>query len=155
MSQPPQTPPPPPSGAPEPSDAWSAPPPQQPMPPVYPQSQRTNGLAIAALVCGIFALLLSWIPFVNVLAFVLGLVAIGCGIAGIMKAGAPDVGQKGLAVGGLVTGILAVVLSVLILVGIAAIFSSEEFQEPFDRIIEGEDPQDVLEDLERQLDQQR
>ena len=162
MSQPPQTPPPPPpSGDPGGSEAWSTGqhtgasgepvPPGQQAPPPRPGS---NGLAIAALVCGIVALLLSWIPVINVLALLLGLVAVGCGIGGIRKAGSTGAGQKGVAVGGLVTGILAILLSLVILVGIATVFSDPDFREPFDRLREGDDPQDVLEDLEREMEQQ-
>lgn len=153
MSQPPQAPPPPPPpGGPDPTDPWTG---SLQQPGFQQQPPSSNGLAIAALVCGIFALLLSWIPLINVLALVLGLVAIGCGVAGIRRAGAPGVGQKGLAIGGLVTGILAVLLSLLILVSVATIFSRTEFREPFERILEGEDPQEVLDDLERQLEQPR
>lgn len=163
MSQPPQAPPPPPPGdQPPPPPPDSQPPPPQswddPGGGLAPQ-QQSNGLAIASLVCGIIALLLSWIPFVNLLAFVLGLVAVGTGIGGIRRARTPGVGQKGLAVGGLVTGIIALLLSLLIIVlfivGFAGAWNDPDMRDAFDRLLEGEeDPEDFLEDLERQLEQQ-
>lgn len=152
MSEPPQAPPPPPppSGDPASSgwNSWDAPAGAPP-----PQRQQSNGLAIAALVCGIIALLLSWIPFVNVLALLLGVVAVGCGIGGIRKTRTPGVGQKGLAIGGVVTGVLALLVSVMILAAIAGVVSDPEFREPLERLMEGEDPQDVLEDLEQQMEE--
>ncbi|HVM00487.1 MAG TPA: DUF4190 domain-containing protein [Egibacteraceae bacterium] len=153
MSQPPQTPPPPPwdGGGSSPGgqatwDAPSAPPPQR----------GSNGVAIASLVCGIIALLLSWIPLINVLALILAIVAVVTGVMGIRRANQPGVGQKGLAIGGLVTGILGALLSVAILLAVFAAFSDPQFREPFERLMEGEDPERVIEDLERQLeDEQR
>lgn len=152
MSQPPQAPPPPPPSGdqPPPAQSWDDPgggPPSQ---------QRSNGLAIAALVCGIIALLLSWIPFVNVLALVLGIAAVATGIGGIRRTRTPGVGQKGLAVGGLVTGIIAILLSLLIIVlfivGFAGAWNDPDVRDSLDRLMEGEDPENVFEDLERELE---
>lgn len=154
MSQPPQTPPPPP-----PSDSGGQqwPSPDQPSGgEPYPQRQsQPNGMAIAALVCGIVALVLSWIPLINVLAIILAIAAIATGIAGIRRAGQPHVGQKGLAVGGLVAGVVAVLLSLLILIGIASVFTDPAFRDTFERMREGEDPQEVIEDLERQIEEEQ
>lgn len=154
MSQPPQTPPPPPpdSGA-----GWQAPAGQswdQP-PAAGGQPASSNGFAIAALVCGIIALLLSWIPVINILALVLGIAAVICGVVGMRRAAQPGVGQRGIAVGGLVTGIVAILLSVLIFVGLVAVFSDPEVREPIERIFEGEDPEEVIEELERQMEESR
>lgn len=154
MSQPPQTPPPPPPSADGPGDSswqsWDQPAGRHP-----PQSQQPNGLAIAALICGIVALLLSWIPLVNVLAVVLGIAAIVTGVMGIRRANRPEYGQKGIAVGGLVTGGIAFLLSVVILVGLVGLFADPEFREPLERMLEGDDPEEVIEDLERRIEQQQ
>ncbi|HVM14516.1 MAG TPA: hypothetical protein VM287_09315, partial [Egibacteraceae bacterium] len=120
-----------------------------------PQQQQPNGVAIAALVCGIVALLLSWIPLINLLAVVLGIAAIVTGALGIRRANLPGYGQKGLAVGGLVTGGIAFLLSVVILIGLVGLFADPEFREPLDRLLEGEDPEDVLDDLERRIEEQQ
>lgn len=153
MSQPPQTPPPPPPSNDPGGQQWGSgpaadqPPPQQP-----PQS---NGVAIAALVCGILALVLSWIPVINLLAVVLGIAAIVTGVMGIRRARLPGRGQMGLAVGGLVTGVIALLLSLLILIGLAGLFTEPAFRDTFDRLREGEDPEEVLEDLERRIEEEQ
>lgn len=93
------------------------------------QPPRSNGPAIAAIITGIIALLLSWIPAINLLAIVLGIVALVTGFMGLRNAGTPGVGGKGLAVTGLVTGVLALVISVLVYVGLASFFSDPEVQQ--------------------------
>ena len=56
--------------------------PYQQYPPFQPPAppKRGSGLAIAAMVLGIIALLISWIPIVNNLAAVIALVGLGLGI---------------------------------------------------------------------------
>ena len=84
---------------------------------------QTNGPAVAALVTGIIALVLSWIPGINLIAFVLGIVAVITGIIGMRNANA-GAGRKGMAITGLVTGILALILGVLVYVGLASFINS-------------------------------
>lgn len=153
MSQPPQTPPPPPPSNGAGASQWQSW--EQPAGGYPPQQQQPNSLAIAALVCGIVALLLSWIPLINLLAVVLGIAAIVTGVMGVRRANLPGHGQKGLAVGGLVTGGIALLLSVLILIGLVGLFSDPEFREPLDRLLEGENPEDVIEDLERRMEEEQ
>jgi hypothetical protein len=66
----------------------------------YPQPRPGNGMAIAALVCGIIGLLLFW--------FVLSPLAIIFGAIGISKANKGASG-KGQAVAGLVLGIIGLI----------------------------------------------
>ena len=98
------------------------------------QSSGTNGAAVAALITGIIALLLSWIPAINILGFLLAIVAIVTGFIGMKKANAPGGSGKGLAIGGLVTGILAILVTVLVYAGLAAIFSNPELQQQLEEI---------------------
>lgn len=70
------------------------PPPQQAY--AYPLSQRTNGPAIASLVCG----LVGCVPFITSLA------AVVLGVVGLKKTRDPSVGGKGFAIAGLVLGIM-------------------------------------------------
>jgi hypothetical protein len=64
-----------------------------------PQPQRrTNGAAIASLVFGI----LGCIPFIT------GLLAVVLGIVGVRKASSPQVGGKGLAIAGIILGVLSI-----------------------------------------------
>ena len=73
----------------------------QPTPPIPPNAtppaRRANGPAIASLVCGI----LGCIPFLT------GLAAIILGIVGIRKTRDPQVSGKGMAIAGLVLGLLS------------------------------------------------
>lgn len=59
-----------------------------------------KGLAISALVVAIVALLLCWIPFINTISFILGLVALGLAIAAIVITVRRKAGPRGLAIAG-------------------------------------------------------
>lgn len=80
--------------------------PPPPMPPTgysgsqFPQQQprRTNGAAVASLILGI----LGCVPFLT------GLLAVVFGVVGIRKARAPQVGGKGLAIAGIILGVLSI-----------------------------------------------
>lgn len=88
--------------------------PYQPYPPFQPEPPRKgSGLAIASMVLGIIALLLSWIPIVNNLAAVLAVVALGLGIPALLRARRGVAGGRGLAITGLVTSVVALVLVVV------------------------------------------
>lgn len=105
-------------GQPDPN-MYSAPQFGQPDPTMYapqggyygaPTPTRTNGLAIAALVVGILSLLFSWVPIAGAIG---GVVAIVLGIVAMKKVTA-EVGGKGLALGGLITGALAFLIGVAV-----------------------------------------
>lgn len=94
----------------------------QPQP--YGFAQPGNGIGVAAGVCGIVAVVLCWIPFVDYVSVVLGALAIIFGALGIRHANAHGGGGKGMAITGLVTGIVALVISVLFLAIIYAAVTS-------------------------------
>lgn len=94
----------------------------------------SNAPAIAALITGIIALLLSWIPGINLLGFLLAIVAIVTGVIGMKKAGQPGGSGKGLAIGGLVTGILAILVTFLVYAGLAAIFNNADVQQQLEEL---------------------
>jgi hypothetical protein len=74
-----------------------------PMPPYQPpMPPRTNGWAIGSLVCG----LLGCFPI-----FLTALAAIVLGILGISKSKQPNTGGKGLAIAGLVLGVIGLLWS--------------------------------------------
>lgn len=89
--------------------------------PGYGQPPRSagKGLAIAALVCGILALLTSWTVIGGV---VLGIAAVICGIVAMVKANKGTGGGKGMAVAGIVTGILGIIASIVFVVVVGSIF---------------------------------
>jgi hypothetical protein len=84
-------------------------------PPPYTAATSGNGLGIAGGVCGIVAVVLCWIPFVDYVSVVLGVLAIIFGALGLRNANAHGGGGRGLAITGIVTGIVAVVISILFL----------------------------------------
>src|SRR4051812_31685148 len=76
-------------------------PPQQPFQPGPPASgPRTNGWAIASLICG----LLGCIPGIA------SLLAIVFGIVGVKKANEPQTSGKGIAITGIVLGLVGLLL---------------------------------------------
>lgn len=71
--------------------------------------QRTHGITTAALVLGIIAAVVSLIPFLGFVAFLLGPLAMIFGIIGIAK----RLNRRGFAITGLVTGAFGVLVSIL------------------------------------------
>lgn len=86
--------------------------------PGYGGPTPTNGLAIAALILGILALLSFFTIFGGIL---LGLLAIVLGAMGVSKAKQLNGSGRGLAIAGIVTGVIAGLLSLLLVGGIFAI----------------------------------
>jgi multisubunit Na+/H+ antiporter MnhG subunit len=81
--------------------------------PYAPQQQQTqgNGMAVAALVLGIIAVVLC---FIVVLNWILALLAIIFGAVGISKANKIGGKGKGMATAGLVLGLVGAILGVVI-----------------------------------------
>lgn len=79
----------------------------------YGQPQPSSGKAIAALVCGILAILFSWTI----------LFGIGLGIAALILAGsaAKETGKDGKTTGGKICGIVGIAFSVLTLIAVIAL----------------------------------
>jgi hypothetical protein len=82
-------------------------------PPAGPPPKKGAGLAIASMVLGIIALLLSWVPIINNVAAVLAVVGLGLGIPALLRARRGTHNGTGLAITGLVTSVLALVLVVV------------------------------------------
>lgn len=80
-----------------------------------PTQQRNNGVALAAMILGILALLGLVFVFP---AIILGIIALVLGIMGVRKASSiqgPGA-RKGMAITGIVTGAIALILSVLMFI---------------------------------------
>lgn len=77
--------------------------------PAWNPPQRTHGITTAALILGIIAAVLSLVPFLGFIAFLLGPLAVVFGIIGIVK----RYNRRGFAVTGLVTGAFGVLVSIL------------------------------------------
>ena len=83
-------------------------------------AQPRNGLGMAALVCGIIAVALSFIPGVNIFTWPLGVLAIVFGAVGWARANKGQATNKGQAIAGLVLGIASFFTFCLIYVLIGA-----------------------------------
>jgi len=99
-----------------------------------PASSRTNGLAVAALVTGIIALLISWIPGLNLLGALLAIAAVVTGIIGMRNAARPGVGGKGMALTGLITGVLALLVTIAFYTFLASVLNNPEVQQQLEQI---------------------
>jgi hypothetical protein len=84
--------------------------PHAPVQPPYAPQKKGAGLAVASMVLGIIALLLSWVPIVNNLAAVVAVVGLALGIPALLRARRGTHGGKGMAVTGLVTSLVAIVV---------------------------------------------
>jgi hypothetical protein len=102
------------------------PPPFAPPPPPYPgtfivAATPGNGVGVASGVLGIVGLVLSFIPVLDFVGVVLAILAVILGAVGIQRANAADGAGKGMAVTGLVCGLVALAIGLLF---IAVIFSA-------------------------------
>ena len=87
------------------------PPPGGYAPPPAPPAQ-TNGMAIAALVCGVLGIVGSFIPVVMYFTAVLAVLGIIFGVMGMKKA--KQIGSgNGLAITGLVLGIVGTIFAIV------------------------------------------
>ena len=85
-----------------------------------PARSLPTGLAVASLVLGILGLLSSPI----LLGGLLGLVAVILGVVALGKIKRGEAGGRGLALGGIVTGVLAMLVTVLILVTVGSFLAN-------------------------------
>jgi len=103
------------------------------MPPVAPQA-KTSGLAIAALVCGIVGLCTAGLG--GIAGIILGIVAMAK-----VNRSAGQLKGKGLAIGGIIVGILSILLWAVLIVGGLAWFLMEAQSRP--RMVSIESPSAV------------
>lgn len=73
-------------------------------------SKPTSGMAIAGLVLGILAAVSSWIPIINNLSFIIGLIGFVLAIVGVVGTMRGKKAGKGLAIAALVINIVALVV---------------------------------------------
>lgn len=101
-----------------------------------------NGTAIAAMVVGLFALVMALTVAAAPVALIFAIVAIAMGIKGMGNAKALGGLHKGLAVTGIVTGALGLLLALAVAAGAFALFT------------QGGDPavQEQLNNLQQQVD---
>lgn len=112
-----------------PAPAYGAPAPAYGAPGGYPAqpygapvASQTNGLAIAALICGVLSL--TCFP-------PLGLVGIGLGVAALSRAKKMNGSGRGLAIGGIATGVLGTIATVVIVI-LLIVAANEADSDPVD-----------------------
>jgi FtsH-binding integral membrane protein len=79
------------------------------------EPKRGNGFAITAMVLGIIAAVLAFIPVVNIVSFVLAIAAIVFGIVGLIASGKRRTG-KGMSIAGIALGVVALAIAILMYV---------------------------------------
>lgn len=85
--------------------------------PVYLQPAPTNGAGVAGFVCGLLGLLFLWVPYAGLILGLLGVILSGVGISNSKRTHA----GSGLAVAGLVLGIIAVGIFVILVAAVASV----------------------------------
>jgi len=92
----------------------------QPTPTYQPlPAKASNGLATAGFVLGLIGLLGSFIPLINIVGIVIGVVGAVLAAVGLAKAKKSGVG-KGLAMSGLILGLLALIIGIIVNVAFAS-----------------------------------
>jgi hypothetical protein len=102
----------------------------------YPtEPARRNGLAVTALVLGIVAILLSFIPAIGMVSFLLGPLAIVFGIIALVKKQ-----KKGLSITGIVLGALAAIIAGVITAILAMLATQLTGEHTVEYIVTAESP---------------
>lgn len=83
-----------------------------------PGPSNTNGIAIAALIVGLISLMMSAIPIINAISIVGGITALILGIVGLRTARSGSAGGHGMALTGVITGSVAFVVSISVIVAL-------------------------------------
>ncbi|MEC4177002.1 DUF5067 domain-containing protein [Adlercreutzia sp. R21] len=90
------------------------------------EKKPTSGMAVTSLVTGIIALISSFVPLLNLLSFPFVLLAIIFGAIGLWQTVKGTKGGKGIAVAGLVLGVLALLVTVVMYGSAASVADSSE-----------------------------
>jgi membrane-bound ClpP family serine protease len=83
-----------------------------------------NGMGVAALVVGVLALVLAILVIFFPLAGLLGVIALILGAIGIARASRGEATNRGQALAGLITGLIALVIAIALSVGVGSFFTS-------------------------------
>ncbi len=86
---------------------------------------KTSAAAVFALVFGLAALFCALTAILSPAAVLFGIIGIVLGIAGMKMAKRPGVHGRGVAIGGLVTAVLGLLLGGAVIAGLAAVVNDE------------------------------
>jgi hypothetical protein len=131
---------------------------QQSPPPAYGQQpaygqpgdgrSMKNGLGTAALVLGVLSLL-TWFFLIGGL---LGVAAIVLGVMALARVKRGEASNRGMALTGIITGVLGVLLTILVIAGVAALFNSGDFGSLNECLQEAGNDQSAIDDCSRQFE---
>ena len=98
--------------------------------PSYPPPARSegNGMGIASLVLGILSILLGWIPIIGMVSWILAPLGLIFGFIALGKT------NKGLAIGGLITSGIGLLICIAWVTFFGAIFSQAQREGAFDNL---------------------
>jgi hypothetical protein len=122
---------------PAPAGDMPAAPPPMPSAPAATATEGSNGFAVASLVCGILAVVLFftlWIPFV------LGICAIVFGAIGISRANRMGGRQKGLAIAGIVCGVVGILIDIAFVALLFTVLDDPAVRDVFDSLVPSASP---------------
>jgi len=108
-----------------------------------------QGMGIAALVLGILSFVVAFIPCVGILAIFTAVAAIVLGAIGLSQASRASSHHRGLNIGGLVVGIIALFVSIIqiaVIVGISD--NAEGWGHRFEKIV-GDIEKDIKDEIDR------
>jgi hypothetical protein len=120
-----------------------------------PAPTGSDGMAVTAMILGLLAVAISWIPFLGLLGAVAGVVAIVLGPIAMKRIKRSGRGGRGMAITGLVTGIVSVVLAIVMTVFAFTLFRGigwGPFQEYAECMEEVGDEDFCEEQLEREIE---
>jgi hypothetical protein len=109
---------------------------------------QKNGLGVASLVLGILSLF-TWFFFIGGL---FGLIAIVLGIIGLGRVKRGEANNRGMAIAGIITGALGVLLTILVVAGVAALFNSGEFSNLTECVNDAGGDQAAVEECTREFE---
>ncbi|EWC60748.1 putative integral membrane protein [Actinokineospora spheciospongiae] len=106
-----------------PAQAYPQAPPQMaaPMMGYHQMVPPQNGIGTAGFVTGLLGLLFSWLGIVGLILCIIGVSLSGVGIS---KANKGQATNKGLAVAGLVCGVIGLAIDVIVIIAVASVFAS-------------------------------
>ena len=112
------------------------------------KQKKGNPLGVTAMVLGIVAAVLAFIPCIGWLGFIPGVLAIIFGALSLKKVNAGEADGKGMSIAGLVCGLVAVIINIAMIVIFAgAVAAVDDAFGDYDDAME--DFEDAMRDLER------
>lgn len=87
-------------------------------------TKSTSGMSVSSMVLGIVGIVFVWAPFLGVICAILGIIFGGIGISQTKKN--PNLTGRGMAIAGLVCGIIGIAVWVIVIaaIGIFGVFST-------------------------------